>query len=119
MKNLKTLYASISTGVLLLLVACVHQAGSNWDEQKVSQIKKGQTTEAELLQWFGKPIYRNKTSEGTMTLSWRHVELRQEFSLNYFNPAPITGQSSKTLTVMLGPDGKVTSFSTGGSSYGK
>ena len=119
MKNLKTLYVSLSTGVLLLLTACVHQAGSNWDDQKVSQIKKGETTEAELLQWFGTPIHRNRTSEGITTLSWSHAEIRQGLSLNYFNPAPIRGQSNKTLTVMLGPDGKVTSFSTGGSAYGK
>lgn len=40
--------------VLFVLSACA-SSGRDFDENKVGNIKNGQTTKAEIEQWFGKP----------------------------------------------------------------
>jgi len=40
--------------LLVLLAACA-SSGRNFDETKVGNIKNGQTTKAEIEQWFGPP----------------------------------------------------------------
>ncbi|MEK7466697.1 MAG: hypothetical protein AAB074_04710 [Planctomycetota bacterium] len=40
--------------LVLALSACA-SSGRNFDESKVGNIKNGQTTKAEIEQWFGKP----------------------------------------------------------------
>ena len=87
--------------------------GNNFDESKVSQIKKGVTTEAELVQMFGQPQNRAVNSEGQTTLMWHYSEgrVKGESFIPYARPF-IGGCTSahKMLTMTLA-DGKVTSFS--------
>jgi hypothetical protein len=51
-------------------------AGQNFEENKVSQIKKGKTTEAELVQMFGEPQSRGRNPDGTTNLTWQCFESR-------------------------------------------
>jgi outer membrane protein assembly factor BamE (lipoprotein component of BamABCDE complex) len=99
-----------------ILVSCA-SVGNNFDETKVSQIKKGETTEADLIQMFGQPQNRTVNSEGVSTLTWTYAESRVNGKTFIPYAGSFLGGSSsknKTLTVSL-LDGKVTSFtSTGG-----
>src|SRR6267154_3853394 len=102
---------------LLFLIGCASM-GNNFDESKLSQIKKGETTEPELVQLFGEPMHRSVNSDGLTTLVWMYAQTAvqgQSF-------IPIVGgfmgganSSSKTLAVTLA-DNKVRDFtySTGG-----
>lgn len=88
--------------------------GENFDVSKVSQIKKGETTEADLVQMFGQPVNRALISEGTTTLTWMYSEARVkgESFIPYAGPwLGGTRSHNKMLTVTLGPDGRVASFS--------
>jgi len=80
--------------------------GKDFDEGNIAKIQKGVTTEADLVAWFGQPSSRLNTSDGTITLMWSHY--RSSYRVV---TAHTTG---KTLTVTLGADGTVTSFSSSG-----
>ena len=102
--------------VLVLLPGCV-SSGKNFDESKVSQIKKGETTEPHLVKLFGPPENRTVDSEGTTHLNWTYMESRMKGE----GFIPIAGafmgganSRHKMLTVTLGPDGKVTHFTSSG-----
>ena len=90
--------------------------GQNFDESKVSQIKKGETTEAELIQVFGEPQRRTSNSEGQTILTWIYSESKVKgesyipYAGHYMHG---TRSKSKTLHVTL-RDGKVQSFSSTG-----
>ena len=103
------------------LIGCA-STGQNFDESKVSQIKKGETTEADLVQMFGQPENRAVNSEGTTTLTWNYFEARVKGETFIPYAGPFLGGSrskQKMLSVTLGPDGKVASFSSsaGGSEF--
>ena len=89
--------AALSTG-------CV-SVGKDFDEANVSRIQKGVTTESDLVSWFGKPSNRVTTSDGKVALMWAHYTSQGFVS---------THSTSKTLTVTLGPDGKVQDYSLSG-----
>ncbi len=100
------------------LISCA-STGTNFNESKVFQIKKGETTEAKLIQMFGQPVSREMNSEGQKTLTWNYVEARVKGESFIPYAGPFLGESrskNKTLFVTSGPDGKVISFnlSTGG-----
>ena len=104
----------LSNLALVIIVTGCASTGQNFDESKVSQIKKGETTEAELTQMFGQPTNRSISSEGTTMLMWTYVEARVKGeSFIPFAGAFVGGTTSKqkTLSVNLGPDGKVQNFS--------
>lgn len=90
--------------------------GNNFDESRVSHIKKGETTESELIQMFGEPQQRGVNSEGQTTLTWMYVEstVKGESFIPYAGPF-IGGSRSKnkTLNVTL-LDGKVANFNYSG-----
>ncbi len=95
-----------------LLAGCA-STGNNFDESKVSQIKKGETTEAQLIQMFGEPQSRGVNSEGQTLLTWMYAQSNVKGT----SFIPIAGgfvgganSKSKTLTVTL-LDGKVQTFS--------
>jgi outer membrane protein assembly factor BamE (lipoprotein component of BamABCDE complex) len=88
--------------------------GQNFDENKVSQIRKGETTESQLVELFGQPQNRAVNSEGMTTLTWQYAESRVKGESFIPYAGPFVGGSNskhKILTATLGPDGKVTSFS--------
>ena len=111
--------ALIRTAVAILIAAALAgcaSTGTNFDESKVSQIKKDQTTEADLVQMFGQPENRSVNSEGQTILTWIYAqsEVKGETFVPYAG-AFIGGTRSqnKTLNVTL-QDGKVVSFASSG-----
>jgi len=105
----------IAAVIVALLAGCA-STGENFDEGKVSQIKKGETTEAQLIQMFGQPQSRGVNSEGATTLTWTYIESRVkgESFIPYAGPfVGGTRHKQKTLNVTL-LDGKVQSFSSSG-----
>jgi hypothetical protein len=99
-----------------LFAGCA-SVGNNFDEGKVSQIKKGETTEAELLEMFHEPQHRTLNSEGQTILTWMYSEssVKGESFIPYAGPfVGGTRSKSKSLSVTL-QDGKVQSLAmTGG-----
>ena len=94
-----------------LIVGCA-STGNNFDDSKVSQIKKGETTEADLLQMFGQPQSRSLNSEGQTILTWSYVEARVKGETFIPYAGAFMGGSTsahKMLTVVL-LAGKVASF---------
>ena len=103
---------TLAAAAAILLTACA-STGQNFSSDKVTQIKKGETTEAELVQWFGPPENRSLNSEGQATLSWQYGESRVKGeSFIPYAGAFMGGQRSKhkSLNVTLGADGKVSRF---------
>jgi outer membrane protein assembly factor BamE (lipoprotein component of BamABCDE complex) len=99
----------------LLLFGCA-STGNNFDESKLSQIQKGETTEAQLIEFFGQPENRTVTSEGTTILTWTYTEatVKGESFIPYAGPfVGGTRSKAKTLRVTLA-DNKVTSFTYSG-----
>lgn len=107
---------AISTALTAALVGCA-SVGKNYDESKVSQIKKGETTEAELRQLFGEPQAQTVSSEGLKILTWMYSEatVKGESFIPYAGPfVGGTRTKHKSLSVTL-QDGKVQSFTSSGS----
>ena len=101
------------TAVIVALLAGCASNGNNFDESKVSQIKKGETTEAQLIQMFGEPQSRGLNSEGATTLMWMYTESSAKGESFIPYAGPFVGGSrhkQKSLNVTL-QDGKVQSFS--------
>lgn len=100
---------------LALVVGCA-SVGNNFDEGKLSQIKKGETTEAQLVEFFGNPQNRTVNSDAVVTMTWMYAEstVKGESFIPYAG-AFMGGSRSKTksLTVLLA-DNKVTSYTFSG-----
>jgi hypothetical protein len=99
-----------------LLCGCA-SAGKNFDSRKVQEIKKGETTEADLVQMFGRPAARNFNSETGNTLVWVYTTS----SVNGATFIPVVGMFAggatvkhKTLSVTLDHSGKVSVYNYGG-----
>lgn len=94
---------TIALFIVGLLSACLlgcASPGRPYDDGKVAMIKKGVTTEAELLDWFGPASNRMMGPDGTKKLSW-------SFSSGKGRAANASGN----LQVSLSTDGKVTAYS--------
>jgi hypothetical protein len=80
------------------LVGCASPARV-YDDARVAMIRKGATTEPELLAWFGPATQRTMGPDGSKALSWR------------FAPAKFgRAESAGKLEVRLGSDGRVTAY---------
>lgn len=114
---LTLLAITLAAAAAILFNGCA-STGQNFSSDKVSQIKKGETTEADLVQWFGPPENRSLNSEGNATLTWNYVEstVKGESFIPYAGHfLGGTRSKHKMLMVSLGSDRKVTSFNfTGG-----
>jgi outer membrane protein assembly factor BamE (lipoprotein component of BamABCDE complex) len=115
---MKKSFLSLS-GILCFLalfdMSCA-SAGNNFDESKISQIKKGQTTEADLIGMFGPPQNRSVNSDTGVTLTWIYSEakVKGESFIPYAGAfMGGTRSKSKTLSVTLA-DNKVTSYTYSG-----
>jgi len=106
----------ILIAITAAVVAGCASVGKNFDESKVAQIKKGETTEAQLVLMFGEPQNRMVNSEGQSILTWMYTQanIRGESFI------PIAGAfvggadtKSKSLNVTL-KDGTVQSYSSTG-----
>ena len=105
----------VSLLACLFLCSCA-STGNNFDESKLSQIKKGETNEAQLVQLFGQPENRSINSENVTTLTWLYAEasIKGESFIPYAG-AFMGGQRSKTKTLLVTlADNKVTNYSFSG-----
>lgn len=78
MKNLSFLLMTI-----MLFSACVTPIGSgesgrHFDLAAVDQIKKGKTTETEVINLLGEPWSKKINSDGTKCYTYLHTELKKE-----------------------------------------
>jgi len=96
----------------LALTGCM-STGSNYDEARVTQIQKGQTTEADLVGMFGPPTQRGIDSNGATSLQWAYTESRMSgksfipFAGSFLGG---TDNKHKVLLVTLNQSGTVESF---------
>jgi len=115
--KLKIILNNSAILLIIILIAGCASAGNNFDDSKISQIQKGQTTEADLVQMFGQPQNRATDSEGMTTLTWMYMQstVRASTFIPYAGAfMGGTNSKDKTLNVVLA-DGKVKSYSmTGG-----
>jgi hypothetical protein len=75
-------------------------AGPAYDDRQIARIRRGETRESQLIEWFGPPEQREVKPDGQAQLAWvfiRRVE-------------PPTGPSGR-LHVTLAPDGAVDAYS--------
>jgi outer membrane protein assembly factor BamE (lipoprotein component of BamABCDE complex) len=107
---------SFFLSLLAVLAMSCASVGNNFDESKISQIKKGETTEADLVAMFGEPQNRSVNSDSGLTLTWIYSEakVKGESFIPYAGPfLGGTRSKSKTLSVMLA-DNKVTTYTYSG-----
>jgi hypothetical protein len=74
--------------------------GVGYDDRQIARIQRGETGEAQLLEWFGPPESRELKPDGRVQMSW-------SFSRKMDGGR---GQSG-ALSVSLSPDGKVDAYS--------
>ena len=113
---MKTTFQSIASLLLALTLAGCASTGQNFDETKISEVKKGVTTEVDLVKLFGAPENRSINSDGILTLTWMYAEatVKGESFIPYFGAfAGGTKSKMKTLNVQLA-DNRVTSFTLSG-----
>ncbi|MBP2169973.1 outer membrane protein assembly factor BamE (lipoprotein component of BamABCDE complex) [Erwinia toletana] len=85
--------------ILLLLTGCVSSVGQDFDDAKLSQIRKGQSTKSDLIALFGQPATDTPYPEGNTILVW-----------NWSQARAMNTTSGKTLTIKL-DNGRVESYS--------
>ena len=91
--------------------------GRDFDASRVSEIKEGQTTEAELISMFGNPNNRATGTGQATQLTWMYTHHRTKPGTY----VPVVGTfiggadtEQRMLTVNLDSEGVVTSYSVSG-----
>ena len=97
---MKTLHRLLLTTLAATFIVGCATTGAKYDDTRIAKIKRGETTEAQLIQWFGPPTSRNMDSSGRSTITWdfggsSHTQARHNAALN----------------VALGTDGTVDAYS--------
>jgi hypothetical protein len=72
----------------------------DYDDAKIATIHRGETSEAQLLEWFGPPDMRDVKPDGRSHLAWNFARRTDGGSAH-----------SGVLDVSLAPDGKVDYYS--------
>jgi hypothetical protein len=112
---------------ILHIVLCIHlstscaSSGTNFNEARVADIRKGVTTETDLNAMFGEPGGSSLDADGNRQLTWMYSE--HKTSGKSFIPvagAFMGGGKSKhkMLFVGLNPEGTVETFSSSTNSSG-
>lgn len=93
------------TGTLMAMIlsGCVY-TGTNFDESKLDNVQKGQTTKQEVISYFGNPSTTTVDSDGNELLMWT------------YSIGSAFGADAKALTVKT-HDGKVESYSVSKSKF--
>lgn len=88
----------------LVLVGCTSQPPV-FDNVKIDQINIGETTEAQVLEWFGEPyeVHTDTLTESTHKLVYRHLNVRYDApgtipNRDFYNIS--TGEQIKHRTVL-------------------
>ena len=114
MKTNRKSILTILTGTIaaLSLVGCM-SVGNKFDPSRVSHIKRGVTTDTELVSMFGQPNQRGVDTNGAPTMDWIYGQTQVK-PLTF---VPIVGafaggatSQNMSLHVTLGANGKVKEF---------
>jgi len=57
-----------------LLIGCATTVGKKFDAEKISLIRRGQTTETQLVEWFGQPMSTTIMESGNRKHVWLYGE---------------------------------------------
>lgn len=102
-----------------LLCGCA-SVGNNFDSRKLSEVKKGETTEPQLVALFGQPAQRGINEDGVVKLTWIYTELTTKGATFI----PVVGMfaggadtKTKTLIVRLDSAGKVAGYDYSGGGF--
>ncbi|AKJ41806.1 hypothetical protein [Pragia fontium] len=94
-----------------LITGCVYtssyEVGKAFDEEKVSQIVKGKTTEAELLSMFGQPFAKSVISETDS--KWVYSHSKGSASAQAFTMKTESNMNMSTLDILV-RDGIVVNY---------
>lgn len=107
-RNIALVLASIA-----LCVGCMStRSGTDFNSTNVSQLKTGETTEAEVIQLIGQPLSRTRSSDGTVMLVYSYDPGQTITPFSGLDPhfAQNAGAQRKTLEVILDANGRVKSF---------
>jgi outer membrane protein assembly factor BamE (lipoprotein component of BamABCDE complex) len=89
------------------------EQGHDFNVSNVEKIKVGETTEPQVVELIGKPDHRTRNADGSAVLMYQHLYANKG-QMSIFGPVKGNEYSMKTLTVMIGSNGKVTNYTQGG-----
>tara|TARA_R110000868_G_scaffold307724_1_gene569375 strand:+ start:3112 stop:3417 length:306 start_codon:yes stop_codon:yes gene_type:complete len=98
---MKRLFTIISA--CILIAACA-TSGRPISNDQLSSVQEGVTTRSEVVAMFGPPLATTRNSDGTEILSWGYSKVG-------FAGSSVESQG---LSVVIGPDGTVTTYSVTG-----
>ena len=115
MHNLMSKVRIVCIAVLMLfLSACVttrYETGRRIDETKAAQIRKGETTSAEILEWFGAPTTVSALAEHQLYVYQHCKTSGSTYSLGYYASGS-TKQACDELSITFDKaTGKVVTYS--------
>jgi len=109
------IYPIMLLTLAVALAGCA-SSGHELDQSKVAQIKRGETTKAQVREWLGKPEQIAVDDSGVET--WTYIYVRASAQAQNF--IPVVGifdsgydMQNQTTTVVFRPDGIVKSMTTG------
>lgn len=98
--------------VAVLIAGCA-TSGKAIDQNKVTQIKEGVSTEQDVIQLLGNPYMKTLGSDGKIIMLYQYTKVKNRAS----NFIPIVGllnsgmdMQQKMLTILIGNDGKVEKY---------
>lgn len=98
--------------ICLLIYGCA-TSGNKIDQNKVTQIKEGVTTEQEVIQILANPYMKTLSSDGKTIMLYQYTKVKNRAS----NFIPVinlmTGgldMRQQMLTILIGQDGKVEKY---------
>lgn len=106
--------------VALALVGCA-ASGVKVTDAHLSDLKKGETTEAQVVQSFGSPTIRTRMGDGSTMVIYSYYEMKvRPETFIPFAGAFVGGSDGRTNTVTLrfDPEGKLIDTSSSESTFG-
>lgn len=98
---------------IFFLISGCSTVGNKIEQEKVSQIKEGVTTEQEVINILGKPYMKTLNSDGKIIMLYQYTKVKNRAS----NFIPVVGlinggmdMQQQMLTVLIGKDGKVDKY---------
>jgi len=103
---------------LIVLIFLIHQigcatVGQKIDQDKVTEIQEGITTEKEVVELLGSPFSKTMTSDGKIIMMYLYTKVKNKAR----NFIPIVGliamemdMRQQTLSILIGKDGTVEKY---------
>ncbi|WPP47113.1 hypothetical protein [Pseudomonas sp. AN-1] len=95
----------MTAGLMAMLLAGCASSGQRITQDKMDQVINGQTTRSDLITLFGAPTTETYNSDGSQLLAWGYAHI------GFMG----IGTEVQSLSVKVGPDGRVDGFSRTGS----